>query len=167
MSKNNPDLFDQFARLEWLLHRYHQQNHRHIGPMGDIHRGQGRILALLNQRPQISQKELSELLAIRSQSLGELLGKLERSGYITHTPSPNDRRSMDIRLTETGKEVSAHIDHTEQELDTKTLFGCLNEQEQTTLGEYLSRLISVLKQQFDDKPEANPQDFFRRPEAGD
>ncbi len=142
---NNKNLLEQFVRLEWLLRRYHLQNLRNHGPMGDPHRGQGRVLALLKLKPEISQKELSDILDIRSQSLGELLVKLERSGYITRTPSATDRRVMDIRLTEAGRGASVQ---NEKEPDTEGLFGCLNEEEQSALSDYLGRITSTLEQQF-------------------
>lgn len=145
MNSDSSDLFEQFTRLNWLLHRYHQQNHREFGPMGDTHRGQGRILALLKLKPEISQKELSSILDIRSQSLGELLSKLEKSGYIARTPSEADRRVMEIRLTEAGKEASTR---SEQQLDTEALFQDLNEEEQAALSDYLNRIISTLEQLF-------------------
>jgi len=113
--------------------------------MGDTHRGQGRILALLKLKPEISQKELSDILDIRSQSLGELLAKLERNGYITRTPSEADHRIMDIHLTETGQQASGQD---EQQMDTESLFGCLNEEEQAKLADYLGRIISALEQQY-------------------
>ena len=69
--ENNVDLIMQLTRVEWLLHRYHQQNHRHFGPMGDPRRGQGRVLAILKLQPEISQKDLSYLLDMRAQSLGD------------------------------------------------------------------------------------------------
>ncbi|MBB6214269.1 DNA-binding MarR family transcriptional regulator [Anaerosolibacter carboniphilus] len=155
MSDNQPDLYEQFVRLEWLLRRYQLQNYRAYGPMADPHRGQGRVLALLKLKPEISQKELSAILDIRSQSLGELLTKLERSGYITRTPSEADRRVMNIRLTDAGMEAA---NQNEQQPDNEKLFGCLNEEEQTTLSEYLRRIIDELEQQFGD----DELDFRRR-----
>jgi DNA-binding MarR family transcriptional regulator len=106
--------------------------------MGDPHRGQGRIMALLNLQPTIGQKELSAILDMRSQSLGELLAKLERQGYITRSPSEADRRAMDIRLTDAGKAASAQP---EESPDPDSLFGCLSEDEQATLSGFLGRLI--------------------------
>lgn len=147
MNNNDFDLSEQLVRLAWLLHRYQMQNHRHHGPMGDPHRGQGRVLALLKLKPEISQKELSNILDMRPQSLGELLVKLERSGYITRTPSEADRRGMDIRLTEAGEAASAQ---NEQQADTEALFGCLNEAEQAALSDYLGRIILTFEQQFGD-----------------
>ncbi len=169
MSENDVGLFEKFVRLEWLLHRYHQQIHRYHGPMADRYRGQGRVLALLKLKPEISQRELSSILDIRSQSLGELLAKLERSGYVTRTPSAADRRVMDVHLTEAGKRAS---EQDEQQLDTTELFGCLTEEEQAVLDDYLNRIIATFEQRFgDDEPEFDPhgrppfgeRGFGRRP----
>ena len=48
-------LFGKLMRLQWLMHRYHQQKHREYGPMGNPHRGQGRILTLLKMQSEICQ----------------------------------------------------------------------------------------------------------------
>ena len=144
MEINEQDLLEKFYQLTWLLRRGMIGHLRDHGPMGAPYQGQGRILSLLKLTPEISQKELAHILNIRSQSLGELLVKLERSGYITRTPSELDRRGMDIRLTESGKALS------EQEVETaqqEAFFDCLNEEEQTTLSDYLERLIKNLEKQ--------------------
>lgn len=47
-----------------------------------ISRGQGRILAILNQKDGISTKELSEILNINVTSLNETLNKLIKAGFI-------------------------------------------------------------------------------------
>ncbi|MDF2935037.1 MAG: transcriptional regulator [Paenibacillaceae bacterium] len=156
MDNQQPDqqeLFRLFTRLNWLLHRYHQHNHRHFGPMGDPHRGQGRILALLKIKPEISQKELSDILDMRSQSLGELLGKLEKNGYITRTPSEADRRVMEIRLTEAGKAASQEQDSHRQQWSPEAMFTALSEEEQANLGKYLSRIIATLEGIIGNNPE--------------
>lgn len=148
MSGDRHDLYGQLVRLEWLLRRYRLQNYREYGPMADPHRGQGRVLALLKLKPDISQKELSNILDIRSQSLGELLAKLERSGYIARTPSEADRRVIEIHLTDAGKKAS---NLEEQRPDNNELFGCLNEKEQDTLYGYLTRVIDDLAKKLGDE----------------
>ncbi len=147
METNEQDLLEKFSKLMWLLRRNMIGHLRNHGPMGAPYQGQGRILSLLKLTPEISQKELAHILNIRSQSLGELLAKLERSGYITRTPSEVDRRGMDIRLTESGKAVSEEeVEPAEQEL----FLGCLTKEEQTTLNDYLERLIKNLEEQLDE-----------------
>lgn len=151
MNQKDTDLIEQFMRLTWLFHRYHQQNHTHYGPMGDPRRGQGRVLAILKMKPEISQKDLSYLLDMRPQSLGEFLSKLEKNGYITRTPSETDRRVMNIKLTKEGDEATGS---TEQEFSFDKLFECLSVEEQKNLSGYLDRIIGTLETQLvDERPE--------------
>lgn len=134
------DLVALFVRIGELLHRQRHYAHRAHGPAADPHRGQGRVLALLKMRPEISQKDLSYLLDIRPQSLGELLTKLERNGYIQRDPSEDDRRAMNIRLTEAGAAA------TEQSDAPTDMFSSLNAEEQTVLKGYLERVIAELEE---------------------
>lgn len=105
------------------------------------HRGQGRILSILKLKPEITQKELTYLLDMSKQALGELLSKLESCGYITRTPSKEDGRVMLITLTEKGKAESAEMESDSD--DTEDLFQCLTDDEQKNLEQYLERLITT------------------------
>lgn len=156
-NEKNSGLIEQFTRIEWLLHRYHLQNHVQFGPMGDPRRGQGRVLAILKLKPEISQKDLSYLLDMRPQSLGELLSKLEKNGFITRTPSETDRRVMNIKLTKEGTEA------TEQEFSFDKLFECLSEEEQMNLSIYLGRIIETIEAQLSDE---DPEPDFAPCERG-
>jgi DNA-binding MarR family transcriptional regulator len=144
MKNINQELLEQLFHLEWLLRRSQMFHHRIHGPMGAPYQGQGRILALLKLKPEISQKELSTILDIRSQSLGELLAKLENQGYITRTPSTEDRRVMNISLTEAGKAAAEQGSEPE---NLGSFFDCLTPEEEATLSDYLNRLIKTLKEQ--------------------
>ena len=149
MTDHTMDLMLRLTRVEWLLARYHHRHHAHFGPMGNPQKGQGRVLAILKLQPEISQKELTYLLDMRPQSLGELLFKLEKSGYITRTPAESDNRVMNIRLTQAGLEA---VEQREQGVDTNKLFACLNEEEQESLSGYLDRIIASLEAQVGNDP---------------
>jgi DNA-binding MarR family transcriptional regulator len=142
VESEQPELIDLLFRLEWLLRARHVQHLRGRGPLAAPHQGQGRVLALLKLKPELSQKELSTILDIRSQSLGELLAKLERQGLITRTESPDDRRSMVVRLTDAGRAAS---ENQTEGPDLDNLFACLNDDEQANLASYLSRVIASLE----------------------
>lgn len=124
------------------------------------HRGQGRILSILKLKPEITQKELTYLLDMSKQALGELLSKLESCGYITRTPSKEDGRVMLITLTEKGKAESAEMESDSD--DTEDLFQCLTDDEQKNLEQYLERLITTW--QADDS--ADSRHMGRRQTAG-
>jgi DNA-binding MarR family transcriptional regulator len=146
MGAKSTELNEQLTRLVWLFHRYYHQNHMQYGPMGDPQRGQGRILAILKTRLEISQKDLSCLLDMRPQSLGEFLGKLEKNEYITRTPSETDHRVMNIKLTQKGREI------TEQEFSYDKIFDCLSEEEQVKLSDYFNRIIETFIAELGEAP---------------
>lgn len=133
-------LLEKLTQLQDLLVRYGHRGRMARGPMGNPYRGQGRILKLLRLKPEISQRDLLELLDMRPQSLGELLGKLERDGYITRAPLEEDRRVMMIRLTEKGAYPQ------EEASDEVDLLDCLTGEEQVILEGYLDRMIARLEQ---------------------
>ncbi|MBO0440106.1 MarR family winged helix-turn-helix transcriptional regulator [Candidatus Enterococcus ikei] len=133
-------LMEQFLSLQAMMQRYFMKRRREHGPFGNPHRGQGRVLNLLKLKPETTQKELSYLLDMRPQSLGELLGKLEKNGYISREPLESDRRVMVIRLTEAGM---AAADNSKQE--EETIFDVLSESEQESFKIILSKLLETLE----------------------
>lgn len=66
--------------------------------------GQYRCMGLLALNGPCSQKELAEKLQIRQASLSELLGKLEKKGFVSRRQSEKDRRSTLVSLTEEGEQ---------------------------------------------------------------
>ena len=149
MDESNLNLHAQFMRIHVLFHRHRIQSHHAKGPMGDPYRGQGRVLRLLQMHPEISQKDLIFLLDMRPQSLGEVLAKLERNGYIARTALESDRRVMSIRLTEMGLEAASLVEQTSAH---DTLVNCLSHEEQVELSEYLDRIIDDLEKRYGDEP---------------
>lgn len=157
--EENEDIFDLFMRFNTLMHRYGHHVRREAGLFGDPRRGQGRVLSLLKMKPEISQKDLAYLLDMRPQSLGELLGKLEKSGLITRTPSETDRRVMIVKLTPEG-EMAAEPAETNRWDD---IFGALDEDEKEQMSVYLKRLIEALEQKTEDYgDDPHRQGFFGR-----
>ncbi len=144
MSKEEKDLMQRLARLSALLHHYQIHTLRSHGPFGNPHRGQGRVLSILKMQSEISQKQLGYLLDMRNQSLGELLNKLEKSAYITRTPSEDDRRTTNIRLTQAGAEAADAV--TQSAGDSDELFASLSAEERATFVGYLDRVIAELEQ---------------------
>lgn len=145
MSEIKIEILEQLMRLQALLHRYHTQHFMEFGPLGNPHRGQGRVLSILKLKPEISQKELTYLLDMSKQGLAELLNKLEKKGYIKREPVEEDRRSFNIKLTEEGAAVAGKID--DMPLDLDKVFDCLSDDELTQLYEYLQRIVECLEDQ--------------------
>jgi len=136
------ELDSRLRRLSWLLHRQERsRGYAQANPAADPSRGQGRILAMLKLRDGMSTKDLSFLLGIRSSSLNETLGKLERAGLTRREPSPADRRVMLVRLTDQGRQSK------QEQAEPLGIYSCLTAEEQTTFCAYLDRLIAALEQE--------------------
>lgn len=142
MSIDQIEIYRKLSTLQHGLHRYHMINREKSGINSDVTRGQGRVLAMLKLQSGVSTKDLAYLLGIRTQSLNELLGKLEASGYIERRASEEDKRVMLVYITEKGKGKDKEEN---QENNIAEVFGCLNREEQEILDGYLVRLIEKLE----------------------
>lgn len=151
MSVTKKETFALFTQLQGMMHYYHKRNMIQHGPMDSPTRGQGRVLAILKLKPEMSQKELSHLLDIRKQSLAELLSKLERNGYIKRESLDTDRRISIVKLTEEGKKAAEEMRDDEESSNIYKLFNCLNDEELESFYKYLERMINYFEEEFADE----------------
>lgn len=140
-------LYQQLSYIGHFLYRLRCQSG---DDFKDSFRGQGKVLSILLKHPEISQKELSGLLDMRQQSLGELLAKLEKAGYICRTRSEKDRRAFDIQLTETGIEA-AKKSLIQEKRSIPQVADCLTDEEKKEFSLYLDRIITNLGEKYGDE----------------
>lgn len=131
--ENNTTEKDDLLAL--LYKSSHFLHHRRGGK-----RGQGKVLKILAEHPEISQKELQELLGIESGSMSELVIKLEQKGLITRTKDEEDKRMTQLRITDLGLEVSKEIGARDGE-EEQLLEDFLTPEEQEQLKELLGKLL--------------------------
>ncbi|MBQ3655079.1 MAG: MarR family transcriptional regulator [Synergistaceae bacterium] len=96
--------------------------------------GQGKLLLILRETGNISQKDLIVKAAISSQCASTHLGKLETSGLIIRKHDPTDKRAVNIYLTERGKALEFQSEGTDD------AFSCLTEKERDAFRDYLGRI---------------------------
>ena len=138
----NETLIELFRRASHFMARaYHRQGH--------AQHAQRHILAILDEREFMNQRDLMERLGVRSASLSELLGKLERSGHIVRERDEADRRNFVITPTEQGKAAAAGQDE-EQRESAGALFEALSGEERQRLGELLIKIIVDMEEKFPD-----------------
>lgn len=100
---------------------------------------QKRILIILYETGSMTQRELTERLKVQPGSASEVIGKLESAGFIKRTPSREDRRTMDIELTETGKRLAQETIR-QRKIRNQDMFSCLSDEEKGQLLALLERL---------------------------
>lgn len=101
-------------------------------------RGQGKILRILSQKEQMTQKELQEILEIQPGSMSEIISKLESRGMLERVRDEQDKRMIVLKITERGKAQVMEIPRHEIE---RELFQVLSEEEQSNLKYLLKKLL--------------------------
>lgn len=109
------------------------------------YRGQNRVMHIIADNDGLNQKELAELLDIRSASMSELLNKLEKSSLITREKDEMDKRVTRVFLSTAGRElVNGSQD---QENFAEMLFEGLSDEEKYTFYTILKKLCAIFEAQ--------------------
>lgn len=112
-------------------------------------RGQGRILRILCQQEQISQKELQEILHIQPGSMSEIAAKLESKGMIIRGRDDTDKRKILLSITDEGRTWVNQRDDDAVRQQRAELFSDLSQEEKDTLRTLLDRLSADWKQRLE------------------
>lgn len=127
-----------FHKLYFINEIFEQKIKAQQKKMNNISRGQGRVLAILKKKDNISTKNLAIILGISVSALNSLLTKLEKNGYIVKESSMEDKRVLLVKLTEKGRnfEIKPSVDY--------TIFDCLDNTQKQEFDKYLNKIINEL-----------------------
>ncbi|HIU75307.1 MAG TPA: MarR family transcriptional regulator [Candidatus Pelethocola excrementipullorum] len=134
---HRPKEFEAFMEkddLPGLMSRCGHYLYHHPGRR----RGQGKILRILSQKEEMTQKELQDILEIRPGSMSEIISKLECRGMLERIRDEKDKRKIILRITEEGKLEGS--EKTRHEIEQE-LFRALSEEEQSGLRALLKKLL--------------------------
>ena len=112
----------------------------------DLDRGQGDVLFTLRRAGapyRLSPTTLAESLLVTSGTMTNRLDRLEKRGLIRRLPNPNDRRALDIELTDEARElvdrlIGEHVANEQQMLEP------LSESERKQLVRITRKLLAHL-----------------------
>ena len=103
--------------------------------------GQQHILVMLHKSDgHMTQRDLQEAAGISSASISEVVSKLECAGLISKTRSDEDRRQVEIALTQEGVTRAQELIERRREFEGQCI-ACLDEDEQQQLVALLDRLV--------------------------
>ncbi len=106
---------------------------------------QGRILYVLWQNDHISISSLSAQTSLANTTLTTMLDRMESLGLIVREPSPKDRRTTLIALTERAKSLESEYNKISQEMNEIYYTG-FTEAEIVLLEWYLERILKNLEE---------------------
>jgi DNA-binding MarR family transcriptional regulator len=104
-------------RMVWQIHRDRMYERLVGAGYPDVTRAQFALLrfpGVDRMRP----SEAAELAGLSKQTVNDLLGELERSGYLERRPHPADGRGRIIRLTSRGKRLQRTTHRISRELES-------------------------------------------------
>lgn len=106
--------------------------------MGD-RAGRRKIFAALLQNGSMPQKEIQDMLGIKSGSISEMLAKIEAEGLIEREKSKKDKRQVNLKLTEEGRRQAALM---KEAFDQRSeiMMECFSDKEKTQLALMLEKL---------------------------
>lgn len=93
---------------------------------------QKRVLILLMESEGMTQAQLTQRLGVRQGSASEVIRKLDLAGLIHRTRNSTDKRTVDICLTQSGREAAESVVRQRKQRH-KDMFSCLTEQEKEEL----------------------------------
>lgn len=127
-------------RLAWQLHRDRMYEQLAAAGYPDVTSAQFALLrypGVDGMRP----SDAAELAGVSKQTVNDLLGELERGGYLERKPHPDDGRGRIVRLTPRGKRLqrtAVRIGH-----DTEAAWAAkIGPERITSLKETLERMIA-------------------------
>jgi len=159
---NNDHATSQHAELAHLFRHASRLMARFSHRRDHAHHAQGRVLSIIRERGDITQAELLELLDVRSSSLSEVLGKLERTNLIARRRNEADKRGFIISATAEGEALLGGHEGTFGE-SADRFFACIDDTEKEQLRSILLKIVEALK---DDPLAEGAEGYLDREHSG-
>lgn len=106
--------------------------------------GQPKVLEFVVAHEGCTQREIAEACVMDKSTVTSIVTRMEEEGLIIRTPSPADRRTQAVRLTDAGRAAADRVLAAVDEVDAIAWAGFTHE-ERTTLSQLLERAIDNLK----------------------
>jgi DNA-binding MarR family transcriptional regulator len=137
---DNDELYERISRLQWLIERGLTRGFPENYQPTDPNSRQGRILALLKLKDNVSTTELAYLLGIRESRLTEPLDRLEKNGLISRQPSTQpDTNETLVSLIE----AAAPEEEPKTTGDFFYAFDALSEEDLVSFSGYVDKIIAA------------------------
>ncbi len=122
-----------------LLGLFRRCAHAQRPPQG-LH-GQNRLLVVLSEHGSITQRALGEVMQRTPATLAQQLASMEEAGLVERRRRRDDRRSVEVRLTDAGRDAARRASE-ERVRRADELFGGLGDRDRRELARILGGLLA-------------------------
>lgn len=134
-------LFVQVAKLHFTRARALFQR---VG----LYRGQPPLIGLLAHSDGLPQSRLAEQLDVTAATISRMLDRMEKAGFVTRGPDPDDQRVTRVHLTDKGRAVQDELHRLILKIEEDTFAGFTPEERAEVSG-YLARMRKNLQRAAD------------------
>jgi len=137
--KATPEIIDNLRRVFQAINEYSKTAERSTGLTGP----QLWALKILDNTSPIRVSDLAQLMYLRPATVVGILDRLEMKGLVSRTRSTEDRRAVDLTLTETGKLLAAKSPEVAQVMLMNGL-DKLTDEQYSTVEEGMKLMVRLL-----------------------
>ncbi|QRN85604.1 MarR family transcriptional regulator [Clostridia bacterium] len=102
-----------------LVHRKLHENLEELG----LYQGQPQLLAFLMHQDGSSQRDIGEWMDIRPATITKMVARMEKAGFVERRRDLNDKRSMQVFLTDKARETMQILQKDMQEQEETAFQG--------------------------------------------
>jgi len=144
MLVNSPS-FSVLYSIEEAIKAYRKLSQRNISKLvPGITVDQALILIILNERPELTQSEVADLVFKDYASMNRILNLMISKNYIRKTTNKEDKRRAKISITKTGKAIIEKLTPAIQ-VNRETALQNISQEEISTLFNILKRITHNCK----------------------
>ena len=134
-----------FYIIEQTIKEYRKFSQKKISEeIGTITIDQGLILLFLNNRPELTQKEIARLIFRENASVTRMIDSLVKKKFLKRTVNKHDRRRYTLNITPEGEGILASLSSTIMSNRKKAIKG-VTQKELNQLTITLQKIISNCK----------------------
>ena len=130
--------------------KLHYHRARQVFEGAGLYRGQPRLLRLLWEQEGQTHSDLAREMRVQPSTITKMIQRMEKAGFVSRRPDPDDQRVSRVYLTELGRAVQEEVREAFGLLEQETFFG-LAEAERKTLRRLLLQIRDNLMQVTEDE----------------
>ena len=111
--------YDKFREILYILHKNNRKYLNDALAMHDLNLVQAMCILILDEKSDLSQQDLTDILFLTKSGIKKAVKKLEDMGYVERTESKTDARQHVLNLTDKGKKIIPTLHDINDEWESK------------------------------------------------
>ncbi|MBQ2652499.1 MAG: MarR family transcriptional regulator [Methanobrevibacter sp.] len=111
--------YSRFGEILYVLHKNNRKYLNNSLSEYDLNLLQAMCILTIDQKEDVSQKELTEMLYLTKSGITKAINKLQEEGFVVKERSQKDNRKFVLKLTQKGKDIIPKLNAINNEWEQK------------------------------------------------